>query len=381
MPGLKCGSVKCSPGARVRVEVGAVLWTSLSQAETWVGQRKRVGPLTSPLHPPPTRSPPTPSHPPSPGHPAARWISSLRQSHMKETTVKHYAQNVAQFFDYIAETPPTSCRLSRTVLVGLRRVLKTLGRGVAIHQVAVKAWKEDRVLSKRTLLKCQELAAKAIHELLASLERDPRYKNLWRFYGHFSAFLASLYGHRGGVLTNMTIQEVQGARFSHIEKAHVINVCSHKTNKAFGPAQIALLDPGYASAHRFLAIKDKLPGGEDAKYFFFMSKPNPCKNLNGYFQEVWKEMGLPGCPTFTDLRTSIANHAKFTHAAEDRQKLAKFMCHDVRTVDKFYVTNLSVKQAVEHRRLFQAALQGQDRSPPQTAHTPQKRKRPMKRAP
>lgn len=53
-------------------------------------------------------------------------------SHMKETTVRHYAQNVAQFFDYIAETPPTSCRLSRTVLIGLRRemrwVLKTMDR-------------------------------------------------------------------------------------------------------------------------------------------------------------------------------------------------------------------------------------------------------------
>ncbi|KAK7172406.1 hypothetical protein R3I93_004665 [Phoxinus phoxinus] len=41
-------------------------------------------------------------------------------------------------------------------------------------------------------------------------------------------------------------------------------------------------------------------------------------------------------------------------------KMAKLMCHDVQTADRFYVTNLSTKQDVEHRRLFEAALQGED---------------------
>lgn len=38
------------------------------------------------------------------------------------------------------------------------------------------------------------------------------------------------------------------------------------------------------------------------------------------------------------------------------------MCHDVQTADRFYVTNLSAKQALEHRRLFEAALEGEDNS-------------------
>lgn len=38
------------------------------------------------------------------------------------------------------------------------------------------------------------------------------------------------------------------------------------------------------------------------------------------------------------------------------------MCHDVQTADKFYVTSLSAKQALEHRRLFEAALEGEDNS-------------------
>lgn len=89
-------------------------------------------------------------------------------------------------------------------------------------------------------------------------------------------------------------------------------------------------------------------------------------------------MKLTGCPTFTDLRTSIASHvsvflatsggtcqsyrfspffhfqAKYTHGDEDRLKVTKFMCHDVKTADKFYAMNLTAKQAMEHRRLFEA---------------------------
>lgn len=69
------------------------------------------------------------------------------------------SQNVAQFLDYITETSPTTCCLSKQVLIGLwrkmGRVLKSLRRGVAMHQVAVKG---QRVLSKETnLLKYRTL--------------------------------------------------------------------------------------------------------------------------------------------------------------------------------------------------------------------------------
>ncbi|XP_051741200.1 uncharacterized protein LOC127507812 [Ctenopharyngodon idella] len=245
----------------------------------------------------------------------------------------------------------------------MRQILKSMRRGVVAHQAAVKASKEERVISKATLRKCRELSKQAIPELLAALESTPTAKNLWRFYGYFSAFLASIYGHRGGVYQNMTIQEVEGARKSTSEKSYVINIESHRTNQAYGPAQVALLEEEYEWSRRFLALRNKLPGGKAAKHFFFTSTPNPCKNLNSYFQEAWKEMKLPGCPTFTDLRTSIASHAKYTRGEEDRMKVAKFMCHDVRTADKFYAMNLTAKQAMEHRRLFEGALEGPDLSP------------------
>ncbi|CAM4574988.1 unnamed protein product [Leuciscus chuanchicus] len=297
----------------------------------------------------------------------SRIHASLRKALMKETTIDCYVQNVSQFITFISETPPPSCRLSKTVLIGLRRemqsVKKSLRRKVAMHRTSVKTGKEKRVLSKGTILQCQRQAKQAIPKILDLLESDEATTTLqWEFYGHLSAYLAALYGHRGGVYQNMTIREVEEAQECPTENVFLINIQCHKTNQAFGPAQIAVTREEFDWMQRFLKIRRRLPGGSTAKYFFFTSTSNVCKKLVTYFREVWKSMGLSGSPNFTDLRTSIASHAKFTHSEPDRLKISNFMCHDVQTADKFYVTNLSSKQALEHRRLFEAALEGEDHS-------------------
>ncbi|KAI7805290.1 hypothetical protein IRJ41_004054 [Triplophysa rosa] len=238
------------------------------------------------------------------------------------------------------ETPPQTSRLNKNVMIGLRREMKGLRKSLKRG--------EEKVLSKGLLLECRNKSKLGIPEALALLEKDPTPKIQWKFYGLFSAFLLYVFGHRGGVFQNMTIQEVMEAKRSPTENTLLINIKTQGTNEMYGPVQIVLMEEEYewALRFRFLRLKDQLPGGLGAKLFFFVSTPNPCKNLNNYFQEAWKAMGLPGCPTFTDVRTSIASHAKFTHAPENRLKLCKFMCHDVRTADIFY-----------------AALEGQERSP------------------
>jgi len=44
------------------------------------------------------------------------------------------------------------------------------------------------------------------------METEGNYNLRDDFYGHFSAFVMSIYGHRPGVLTNMTVPEVEAAR-------------------------------------------------------------------------------------------------------------------------------------------------------------------------
>lgn len=66
-----------------------------------------------------------------------------------------------------------------------------------------------------------------------------------------------------------------------------LQISSHKTNPAFGAAQLALSEEEYGWMREFLAVREYLVGGSDAHYFFFTSKPSSCKNLNQYFQEAW----------------------------------------------------------------------------------------------
>ncbi|RXN14505.1 hypothetical protein ROHU_009048 [Labeo rohita] len=187
-------------------------------------------------------------------------------------------------------------------------------------------------------------------------------KHQWSFYGHLTAYWASIYGHRSGVFQNLTIQEVEEARQMASEGCFVIKILAHKTNQAFGAAQLALDQEAYGWVEQFLSIWSTLVGGNDVKYFFFTSKPSSCKNLNQYFQDAWASMGLPGMPTFTDMRTAIATHC--------------------------YALNLDAKQAAEHRRLFDAAVVGEEGEPdsPKQPKTSKRkmmkpRKRPAARSP
>jgi len=64
-------------------------------------------------------------------------------------------------------------------------------------------------------------------------------------------------------------------------------VSSLKTNKVFGRAQIALFEDEYEWAQHFLKMKNNLLGGETATFWYFTSKPNPCKNLKDTLENTW----------------------------------------------------------------------------------------------
>ncbi|CAM4688133.1 unnamed protein product [Leuciscus chuanchicus] len=295
------------------------------------------------------------------------WHNSLKHAKIAEPTIQMYLKNVAQFLAYVTETPPPICRLSCVVMVGLNRekrsLIRSVRRRVVVHEVAVKQAKEGHLIAKATLRQCVASAKSAIPEILARLKVTGDRKAQWSFYGHLTAYLACIYGHRGGVFQNMTIGEVEAAQQAAMDGCYVINISSHKTNQAFGAAQLALGEEEYGWLAEFLAMRKELVGGSNAHYFFFTSKPSSYKSLNQYFQEAWAGMDLPGTPNFTDLRTSIATHAKNTHSPGDRHKVARFMCHDPSTADRFYALNLDAKQAAEQRSLFEADVEGEDAPP------------------
>lgn len=98
------------------------------------------------------------------------WLNSLKQSKISDPTVHHYLKNVAQFLAYVAQTPPPTCRLSRTVMVGLQREIKAMirsvRRSVVVHEVKVKQAKHGRLIPKATLRQCVATAKLAIPDIL-----------------------------------------------------------------------------------------------------------------------------------------------------------------------------------------------------------------------
>ncbi|XP_073729886.1 uncharacterized protein [Misgurnus anguillicaudatus] len=164
------------------------------------------------------------------------WVHSLRKKVIVDTTINHYLKNVAQFLDYVIDTPPVTCRLSKKALVGVRREVRSLIRGlkrqVTVHQMAVKRSKDGRLISKHTLIRCRELAKAAIPRIFDQLDRDYSQKTQFLLYGYLTAYLGSIYGHRCGVYQNLTIKGVEEA--VHSGEVFLINVNRHKTNQAFG---------------------------------------------------------------------------------------------------------------------------------------------------
>lgn len=144
------------------------------------------------------------------------WAQKLMAEGRTITTACIHLKNVDQFMKYFAETSPPSCRLTRVQLTGVSRTLKNclqkMRKDVVLHQIAAKEAKVSRVIPGPTLAKCQDLARRRIPQLLDMMADDGSAHLRHRFYGYLAALVTTLYGHRIGVLINMTVSEVEAAK-------------------------------------------------------------------------------------------------------------------------------------------------------------------------
>lgn len=244
-----------------------------------------------------------------------------------------------QFLEFFKETPPRHCRFHKEALTrcerSIKKALKEVARDVSLHHLKVKHKKEVRAISAELLERCRVLARPKIPLLLDEMEEDPWSVQLrYMFYGYLSAYLACIYGHRTGVMTNMTVEEVEEAEKSKKpnDPGYVINVAEHKTNKAFGFAQLFLVPDEFQWLKRWLHLRAMLK--PDSDRVLITGQKSGCKDLVKYLQSAWGHMGLQGKPTFIDIRSAISTHAKTFHCPEVRTKLSAVMCHDTRTADK-----------------------------------------------
>ncbi|XP_017166256.1 uncharacterized protein LOC103482096 [Poecilia reticulata] len=175
-----------------------------------------------------------------------------------------------------------------------------------------------------------------------------------KFYALLSLYISCVYGHRTGVLQNMTVQEVaeaRSARDEELDEGFLINkVKDHKTNRAFGSAQVFLTPEEFGWVERWIAVRAGLQPITDL--LMFSEGNRRVKNLLLPMQKTWAHLGLPGTPTVTDIRTSIATYARDHLPTEQRMVVSSVMCHDVSTAEKYYAVDRSCSQLAAIRKVF-----------------------------
>ncbi|KAM4532902.1 uncharacterized protein V3H82_026608 isoform 1-T1 [Fundulus diaphanus] len=257
------------------------------------------------------------------------------------------------------DTPPSASKVPKTAVFSVIRAVSAcitkLRTPVVIRQIRIKKMKMSKAIPREHLHLCKVLARARIPEILDELSNDPKPQTRRTFFGYLSVYIASLYGHRTGVLKNMTVAEVDEAQMEAKpgDAGFVINVKEHKTNRAFGPAQLYLTLEEFSWLEQWLIIRGKINPSSDL--VFFTEKNTRVEKLICLMQTAWADMGLPGIPTFTDFRTSIATYARNVLSPASRAKVLKTMCHDTRTAE-YYALHLTAPQLAEIRDDFELAI-------------------------
>ncbi|XP_038130211.1 uncharacterized protein LOC119776066 [Cyprinodon tularosa] len=287
------------------------------------------------------------------------WPQHLVKEGKAIRTIKSYLVNISEFIAYFRDSPPPYSSVPKTaldaVLEALSSSVSKLGRRSILEQIKVEEHNVNTVIPKEDLHTCQKTARCRIPEILDELANDPNPESRRRFFGYISVYLASLYGHRTGVLENMTISEVdeaqQEARVG--DEGFVVNVKGHKTNHAFGLAQLYLSVEEFGWLEQWLLIREKLQPSTDLVFF---TENNTKINFLIPMQAAWSEMGLSGSPTFTDFRTSIASYAINVISRNTPQQISKTMCRDTATAEKYHSLHLTTSQLAQIRKDFELAI-------------------------
>ncbi|KAJ4936740.1 hypothetical protein JOQ06_001326 [Pogonophryne albipinna] len=297
------------------------------------------------------------------------WVKSLRESKMALTTTLHYLRHVRQFLSFIQEMPPPSSSINKNdlkrVIKELTASIKSWNRPVVLHQLRVKEKKDAALHSIKDLQECRRLALVAIPKVISKLEKHHTTADRNKLFGLVLAYLASLYGHQAGVFLNLTDEQVSKAVYGPKGNDYLIKVEEHKTNESFGTAKMLLTDQEYGWLSFIISLKKKwAKGGEEvSKFLFFNTTFSQDMNLNKYLKSAWSNMQLSGEATFTSLRSAVETFARDRHGEHSQKwkKMARLMCHDTKTSDKYYAMDVTMEQARKA-----VSTKKQESTPPQS---------------
>ncbi|KAK5605275.1 hypothetical protein CRENBAI_017077 [Crenichthys baileyi] len=160
-------------------------------------------------------------------------------------------------------------------------------------------------------------------------------------------------------------------------QSHVMKkVDEHKTVRSFGQAALFLSKEEYGWLERLIQTSCCTMASRCEFVFHTVNGNQIFKPVN-LLQEVWVDAGLKGTVTFTQIRSSVSTQVNKSLSTEERQRVAKAMCHDTNTAERFYVSLPDKVSGYATRKLRMKALKmsalqsTNDDSPDDEAELPQ----------
>ncbi|KAJ8371748.1 hypothetical protein AAFF_G00302550 [Aldrovandia affinis] len=275
-----------------------------------------------------------------------------------------FLKDLPRLKGWIGTLAPYAVTTKRCRIMSVSAFLKYLQRA---DLVEVKADNEEceelhlfglsKIVDAKHVTAFLQKSAEALPAALATHEANPTHENLCKLYGLLSGYAVCLTGHRRGVLENMKAEEVLNAQQGR-NGERLIKVIKHKTASVFGHAHLALSKEEYLWFARFLEHRQQLAGG-NSELVFFNTNGGIFKRLLEVFQEQWAAFRLPGCPTFSLIRSSISTFAGRSLGEKDQLKVRRLMAHSQVIAEAFYEAEDDIREAWEARQLTCQAIAAQ----------------------
>ncbi|XP_035006407.2 uncharacterized protein LOC118103499 [Hippoglossus stenolepis] len=156
-----------------------------------------------------------------------------------------------------------------------------------------------------------------------------------RFTGYIMGYLPILTGHRL-VMTNMTKQNVPDCQVWSDGNRFQVMVDDHKAVRSFGQAAFCLDKTEYGWLRQISQGKCCVRG-KDCPYDFHTSLGLQISKPANVVNMAWEDAGMKGKIDFNKIRSSVSTQANNFLSEKERLQVAKAMCHNLDTAERFYV--------------------------------------------
>ncbi|XP_045921449.1 uncharacterized protein LOC123980901 isoform X1 [Micropterus dolomieu] len=180
-------------------------------------------------------------------------------------------------------------------------------------------------------------AREKIPKLFERLESSGNQENEHsKLMGYIMGYLRILTGHRSVVLTNMTKENVVNFDcWNHGEIFQVL-VDDHKTMQSFGQAAFNLNEEEFRWLENLVNCKC-CPQGQASDYVFHTTLGKQIGKAGHFLHLAWVDCGMKGTISFNKIRSSVSTQANQYLSEKERKQVAKAMCHNPSTAERFYV--------------------------------------------